>query len=588
MNIRFYSPKAKPTSPRSNPTSPRIQANPPETPSSRRRTFQSRPSRLSNVYTPAIETPATAQASRRTRRTAALETPKNEQSEASDLEIPDSIESTGWTFDQYVGSFEAAGTPDGPSSPTSASDMRTSRVRKPTRRAIESLETSKKTPRRKNTSGPTSSTEKPDTRGAKVAKNNVAKKPIKKTRTSRRMANSNLRKNVLLIGHDIDVKAAGKALFDLTVEALSPGFTLSSDSLAIYEKAQNEYYQRQENEKYGTDLPADQSNTSGDVEMIDQDLSAIPEIALPPALPNVPATNQVGILGYERLSDPKIDSDGWVETGLVNNMGEAVFVISDDYHPHFPTNSYGHEGLPWPPVRARSNKQAAADSAHGFPPFLGSRNVPVDGEAPFVTENVQEEQARLLASAPPAPEKKEKKPRGRKRRQTEAAAAVAKTETETAEAAQINGDEATTALGGRKSQRRRRQTAPALAAASPKSSPSKPSPSKPSPSKPSPPKHSKPSPSKPSKTPPSKPSPSSLAPTAKKVQSRLAATVTAGTDGDKPKVQRLRLTLKPVKTETPGRASVSTEAPALQSPSSPAPLRTPSSAGTSKRRRRGK
>ena len=129
INIRFYTPNPPvPSNPSVSSTSSRGTS--PETPSSRRRAFQSRPSRLSTVYTPALEAPATNQGSRRTRRTAALETPKKE---VSDIDFPESTGTGSWTFDQYMGSFESEGTAEGPSSPTSASDMRnSSRVRKPT------------------------------------------------------------------------------------------------------------------------------------------------------------------------------------------------------------------------------------------------------------------------------------------------------------------------------------------------------------------------------------------------------------------------------------------------------------------------
>lgn len=529
INIRFYNPKTSSTTPRS-------QDNLPETPSSRRRIFQSRPSRLSNVYTPTIETPVTNQSSRRTRRTAALETPK---SEVSNIEIPDSVESTGWAVDQDLGSFETEQTTDGPSSPTSASEMRnSSRVRKPTRRALESLETSKRVSRRKNTAASTPAPERPDPLSVKIVKNNVAKKPTKKTRLSKKITNSSIQKDAVLIGFDIDAKVVGKILYDLSVEALKPGFILPSDFPAFYDKARNDYYHRQKNENHGTDTLADQSTASTDVEMVDKDLPAAPKIPLSTPTPNATPTRVEGILGYRKLSEASINGDGWVETGRFNDQGEEVSLCSDQYHPHFATNSYGYEGLPWPPVRARSSQQAVTESAHGFPPLMGSRNIPSDGMAPFLTENVQEEQARVLANVPaPAPEHKSKKPRARKRRQTETAAT-----------AQI---EATTPNGERKSQRRRRQTAPA----------------------PIGPPHS------PLSSPPT---------TAKKVQSGPAAAVTpAATKGDKPKVQRLRLTLKPVpNTESPRSAFVSAEVPARQFPSSSAPSGAPSPAPTNKRRRR--
>lgn len=577
INIRFYTPNTPvPSNPSVQSPSPRGKS--PETPSSRRRTFQSRPSRLSNVYTPTLEAPPTNPGSRRTRRTAALETPKQE---VSDIDFPESTGSASWTVDQYMGSVESEETADGPSSPTSASDMRnSSRVRKPTMRALESFESTKRKPRRKNmtVSTPTVETPAPAPSAVptvpvptKVAKNNVSKQPMRKTRKSKRMSNLNMRKNAALIGCDIDVKVTSKILYDLTIQSLSPDFTLSFDCPTFLEQQRIEYFRRQEEEKYGVDVPTTKATSPSDVdldvEMIDQDTppSAIAASSSTPPTPpagvtngevtnstitngtatNDAATNGSSILSYKRRSDIKVDSDGWIQTGYVNSSGEEVALIPGKGHPYYPPHTYGYEGLPFPPVRARTSQQAEADAAHSFAPLMGDRNLPFDATAPFVTENVEEEKARALARTPvPAPETK--KPRTRKRRQTAAADATDKPASPV--------PTATAETGARKSQRRRRQTAPA--------------------------------PTVPSSTSPA--SPISPPTTATKVKSSgpAAAVAPAATEGDKPKVQRLRLTLKPAtKTEASG-VKASTSNPAVKSPSSPAISRAPSSAQTSKRRRR--
>lgn len=466
-----------------------------------------------------------------------------------------------------MGSFESEGTADGPSSPTSASDMRnSSRVRKPTMRAIESFESTKKKPRRKNTPGSTPTVETPGPAvpvPSKVAKNNISKQPIKKTRKSKRMTNLNLRKNAVLIGFDIDAKVAGKKLYDLTVQSLSPDFTFPFNLPVFLEQQRSEYFRRQDEEKYGVDMPATTSPTDIDVDigMIDQDLSEpliapSPPSPTPPTSPTVPTvptvptavTNASSILSCKKQSDSKVSSDGWIQTGYVNSSGEEVALIPENCHPYYPSHTYGYEGLPFPPVRARTSQQAEADAAHSFAPLMGDRNLPFEAMAPFVTENVEEEKARALARTPvPAPATK--KPRARKRRQTAAADAADEP------AAAVPATAAET--GGRKSQRRRRQTAPA------------PAPTVPSPTSPT--------------------SPNSLPTTATQVQSSgpAAAVAPAATEGDKPKVQRLRLTLKPApKTEASGVGASASKDPAVRPPSSPALSRAPSSAQTNKRRRR--
>ncbi|KAG0159233.1 hypothetical protein PDIDSM_6754 [Penicillium digitatum] len=472
FNLHFYTPNTPVPSNQSVP-SPSSRGKSPETPSSRRRTFQSRPSRLSNVYTPALEASATDPGRRRTRRTALLETPKKEVSE---IDFSESTGGASWTVDQCMGSFESEGTVDGLSSPTSASDMRnSSRVRKPTMRAIESFESTKKKPRRKNMTVSTPTVETPAPTPAapatpvttKVAKNHISKQPMRKTRKSRRVTNLNMRKNAVLIGFDIDVKVAGKKLYDLTVHSLNPDFTLPFNFPVFWEQQRSEYFRRQDEEKYGVDIPTTEatlpSDIDLDVEMIEQDLTA-PIIA--PSSPTSPppptaATNGSSILSYKKQSDSKVNNDGWIQTGYINSYGEEVTLISEECHPYYPAHTYGYEGLPFPPVRARTKEQAEADAAHSFAPLM-------------------ETKARALARTPvPAPTTK--KPRARKRRQT---AAVDAADEPTAAAPAIT----TAETSGRKSQRRRRQTAPATTVHSPASPTSPTSPISPtSPTSPSPP-----------------------------------------------------------------------------------------------------
>ena len=120
-----------------------------DTPSNRRQTFQARPSRLSNVYTPAKETPKSTlnQSSRKTRRTAALEISPNQVGES---EFPETVNSLDWdvTHDGRGESTQDHTISDlSPTSPSSATRA-SARPRKPTTRAIEALTWQKK-PRQK-------------------------------------------------------------------------------------------------------------------------------------------------------------------------------------------------------------------------------------------------------------------------------------------------------------------------------------------------------------------------------------------------------------------------------------------------------
>ncbi|KAJ5294187.1 hypothetical protein PENANT_c028G00883 [Penicillium antarcticum] len=547
INIRFYNPKPAATSPRS-------QDEVPETPSSRRRAFQTRPSRLSTVYTPTIETPV-SQGSRRTRRTAALETPRNDQSDFDPLE---GIDNTGWTNDQYFDALGSEGTPDGPSSPTSASDMRnSSRVRKPTIRALESLESAKKKPR-KNAKASTPIGEKPAP-PSKPVKNNVLKKSAKKTRTSKRMANSKTQNSMILLGSDMDFKLAGKRLFELTLEALNPDFILpiNVDAEQFIKERRDEYYQNSHDEKYGTTTSADDISSSQAVdevvpEAIVPETSAVSASTTP--APAATSTDTPGIIGFEKQSDTKISSDGWIETGYVNDKAEEVSLIPDDYHLYRSLHTYGDDNLPYPPVRARTDQQGDSDYARGYPPLIGSRNLPVGSQSPFQSENVDEEKAKVLSRPQEtpviAPATATRKPRAtRKRRQTAAADAI---------------KQDATPDGERKSKRRRRQTEPGPVSFAATGPPNDPAPA------------------------PGAHSPPKSAAKAQSHSSKVASIAIPTTEDVKPKVQRIRLTLKPApEAEVNGDDSSHTEdTPAVHSPSS-GPSRAPSPAQTPKRCRRG-
>ncbi|CAG8368896.1 unnamed protein product [Penicillium salamii] len=511
FNFRFYTPK--PASP-----SLRTPGKSVETSSPHRKAFQPRPTRLSNVYTPTAAVPATTHGSRRSKRTNTLETPKKQVLELSEPEIPDSVESSGSYLD--VGTKASFGTKEDTkalSSSPSTPDMRnSSRVRKPTRQAIESQETSKRGPRRKNTSAPAPTVDK----DAKVAKGSAAKKPTLKTRTSKRTANTSTQNDSAPAVMDANMKAGVMLLRRIFDEINDPNFVPPPDAHETLVRLREDFYRREREEKAMKEKamksPVVQSGEPNDIEMVDQDASEAPEFSLSSSTPALATTINAGMLGFRKRSETTVSGDGWVETGYVNPRGESLTIMPAEFEPFIAFNSYGYKDLPFPPVRVQSTQQAVNRQAFGFPPPMGHRNIPAGVATPFVVEDVQAEMALFASTSTAAPAvSSNKKPRARKRRATEAISAG------------VVGDEASAstpvqpaAPGERKSQRRRRQTDPAPAAAVPSPSP----------------------------------------PTAPKGS---AAVSDRGTEGNKPKVQqRLRLTLKPAKEAMSSPASSSAGSPA--------------------------
>lgn len=450
FNIRFYTPKT----PSNN--SPSRNASP-DVPLTRRSTFQARPSRLSSVYTPAVKSPTSTHSSRRTRRTATLETP---QTSFSDHDMSDALGSTGWTYGQYSG-LGMDGTMDSRPSP-SVSSMGTrasTRLRKPTAKALEAMQSQKK-PRRlqkdapavpdssvgASTSGPdpapTSSPASPSApapttalkRFPKITFKNVFKpasepasvssstpesrpktgpklifksaaKPSPRANTRKGKKGKNALKSSL---HRIQltVGRAGQKLYELATVALGTDFLAPSDP--------EQFIQDLRAAQSTVDVEEDTADSDTHHEDDDTDVPAVADDAesIPPDDPE-----RKVMLTFKFSAVPHVDQDSWTHTGRVNSHGEEVMLTPPGYSLDRAPHNYGDEALPYPPVRTRPDDQAMANDGLGFPPLLGDRNVPFGEQSDFQAEDVTEEQAQVRArkkkaAAPAEPSQKG----GRKRR----------------------------------------------------------------------------------------------------------------------------------------------------------------------------
>ncbi|KAJ5935293.1 hypothetical protein N7466_004840 [Penicillium verhagenii] len=394
VTFRYYNPKT-PTqsSPPNNPT--------PDLPSTNRRTFQARPSRLSNVYTPLVETPKPSsqdQSSRKTRRsTAALSTPQNL---ASDPDASEGIGSTGWTYDQYMGGTDETQAPPSPSAASSKGTRLSSRLRKPTSRAIEAM-AFKKDARKKTTQAPNNEAAQKNERN-KVneplksianAVNNKALKGKSKAKGKKTLK----QQKAPLTRIDLSIEAAGQKLYDVTVIALSAEFQLPSDPEWELANARFGYFQAKEGlQRTREDSPVDEDQPN----LYDSE------------------TDAGSILQYRLQDEPTLDESGWLLVGCTNRHGEAIILSPDGYVPYWPPQTYNDKKLPHPPVRSRSAKQTQNDINFGFPPLMGDRNIPLVSR--FLPEDVTEElalaqvrgEARQRAIPPPT---EPRKPRAAKR-----------------------------------------------------------------------------------------------------------------------------------------------------------------------------
>ncbi|KAJ5201943.1 uncharacterized protein N7498_006606 [Penicillium cinerascens] len=406
FNIRFYDSK---TPSKTSSTDLRHGNGSPDTPLSRRRTFQARPSRLSTVYTPAVETPNSNKSSRRTRRSAAIETPQDHFSE-------DDFAETGWTLEQYLGlGYEEDMA--GRTSPTNASSLGTrtsSRVRKPTERLMESQVSHLKLHKRKAALPAPHQKQAPQ----KVQKDNqqasIASKEIAKANSVNK--GKEVQKKPELLGIEIDDEEAFHNLYLLTSEALSDEFKIKDDPDKVIADAR-EYWAETE-AKAAQGVQGDEAKAP-EADGMKNDKRVKPVKAAKPVKPakaakpvkSVKAAKPVKpvkaakpapakiTMKFKKSTPPSIDTDGWVKTGRVNDSGEEIILTPTDHSPYRSPHTYGDDALPYPPVRSRSDQQVEDDTALGFPPLMGDRNIPFDGEAQFKQEDVAEEKARVKTSS---------------------------------------------------------------------------------------------------------------------------------------------------------------------------------------------
>ena len=388
FNIRFYDSKT-PSKPSS--TDLRHGNGSPDTPLSRRRTFQARPSRLSTVYTPAVETPNSNTSIRRTRRSAAIETPQDHFSE-------DDFAETGWTLEQYLGlGYEEDMA--GQTSPTNASSLGTrtsNRVRKPTERLMESQVSHLKPHKRKATLLAPHQKQAPQMAQKDKQKASIASKKIAKANSVNK--GKEVQKKPELLGIEIDDEEAFHNLYLLTSEALSDEFKIKDDPEKVIADAREYWAEIEAEAAQGVQgdeakVPeADGMKNGKHVKPVKAAKPVKPVKAAKPVQAKITAK-------FKKSNPPSIDNDGWVKTGRVNDSGEELVLTPTEHSPYRSPHTYGDDALPYPPVRSRSDQQVEDDTALGFPPLMGDRNIPFDGEVQFKREDVAEEKARVKTSS---------------------------------------------------------------------------------------------------------------------------------------------------------------------------------------------
>ncbi|CAI7587334.1 unnamed protein product [Penicillium manginii] len=435
----------------------KLQNSPSETPAKRRQAFQAKPSRLSNVYTPAKEAQPSIlnSASRTTRRTAGLETPKKQM---TDQEFPESINTTGWVQDQHTGNEFGYDNSISDASPTSASSATrlSARSRKLTTRAIEALD-SKKKPRKQRTA-PASTFAEPPTEQVDInsGPTKIKRKGMKGKRASRIFKQlRNNRPSRLKI--QLHADQAGQKLYELVVVALNTDFTLPSDPELFIANARKQFEQtslvkssEEEPVMSAAASPSDRDPAAAEATASSGNagISSVETHVDPNGvtknqtngvmqderdkfplgvtngktrgepngepIPEVSGTSSIKDL--KKIAESQLEADGWTRTGYVNDLNEEILLTPPGQTAYRAPHTYGDENLPLPPVISRPEQQIEIDNNLGFPPLMGDRNIPFYAPSEFSTEDITEEKARSQAHKRKRSQAElEKRPRKKKR-----------------------------------------------------------------------------------------------------------------------------------------------------------------------------
>lgn len=173
--------------------------------------------------------------------------------------------------------------------------------------------------------------------------------------------------------HHPDLGVVAQRLFELAAEAVSPDFMVTPDAKAQLKQLRKDYWARQGRAQNAEAAAALESGSE-----------------------NLAIRTKPTFSKKTKTSDPWTDPNGWTHTGHVNEHGEEYLFIPADFELYRPNNTYNDKQLPQPPIRLKSREQLEKDRVFGFPPRIGERNLPSDYQ-PFMFEDVEEERARIKA-----------------------------------------------------------------------------------------------------------------------------------------------------------------------------------------------
>lgn len=250
--------------------------------------------------------------------------------------MPNSEDYTADYDSEVHGPIGLDGNMDGPASPTSNSTggaRTTGRTRKPTAKALEAIDSRKRSRRGRG--------------GKNVGRRSMKNIKIGESSAAQRAETTN-----------------GRRLFDLAVEAVAPSFMPPANVENILRDLRRDYEAQKDKENQG--VPEAENN--GKQHAIHFSIRSM-----------------ANSLFADQVNEDK------------THEKDEYFIVPPQHELYRPANTYGDSQLPQPPLRVRSLEQANKDRIFGFPPRIGERNLPREPNAPFKPENVEEVLARIRA-----------------------------------------------------------------------------------------------------------------------------------------------------------------------------------------------
>ncbi|OXV09972.1 hypothetical protein Egran_02265 [Elaphomyces granulatus] len=258
----------------------------------------------------------------------------------------------------------------------SAAARTSRRIRKPTAKAIESLQQKPKARKRKTESSKFI----PPAIGQAPNNEHLVLTPVApfehQDNTVTSDPNASHEPSGTFLPYSTEEEYLANQLFELASAAFAPDSEISRNEEVNIERIKEEYYASRQVTVHPN--PTETATVS---------VASTKEHSL----------GELSFLDHPNLSRPWTDDYGWTHTGHVNEFGEEYVLVPDTYVWIRPNHNHTDSTLFQLAPRLKSCEQAENDRIYGFPPLLGERNLPSGNPHEGSVEDVELETSKIKA-----------------------------------------------------------------------------------------------------------------------------------------------------------------------------------------------